>query len=85
MRTIRLKITDLFEFEGRPPPSQTPDVVEITPLVLKRFGFLPQPLVVTTEGAEVIISFPEESAASQAEARRLSESLRRSHERNHTW
>jgi hypothetical protein len=39
MRTIRLKISDLFEFEGAPPP---PDVLAITPFVLKRFGVLPK-------------------------------------------
>jgi hypothetical protein len=42
MQTIRLRIADLFEFEGNPPPSQTPDLIAITPFVLKQFGFLPQ-------------------------------------------
>jgi Tfp pilus assembly protein PilF len=73
MRILRLKIADLFEFEGETPSSASPDLAAITPLVLKQFGFLPQPLVVHIEGDEVIIQFPEESGAAQAEAARLGE------------
>jgi tetratricopeptide (TPR) repeat protein len=55
------------------PPTRTPDVTEIIPFVLKQFAFLPQPLVVTIEGDEVVLQFPEESNASQAEAARLAD------------
>ena len=36
MRTIRLKVTSLFEFEGSPPP-HSPDLVTITSLVEESF------------------------------------------------
>lgn len=45
----------------------------VTPLVLKQFGFLPQPLAITIEGDEVVLQFPEESATAQTEAARLAE------------
>jgi tetratricopeptide (TPR) repeat protein len=70
---MRLKIAALFEFEGKTPPTNAADLVSITPLVLKQFGFLPQPVMVTVEGDEVVIQFPEESTAAQAEAARLAE------------
>ena len=57
MRTIRLTIADLFEFEGQP-VSGSPDVATVTGLVLKQFGFLPQPLTVQIESNTVIIQFP---------------------------
>ena len=72
MRTIRLTIADLFEFEGQP-VSGSPDVATVTGLVLKQFGFLPQPLTVQVESNEVIIQFPEVSVAAQTEAQRLAE------------
>jgi len=72
MRTIRIKISDLFAFEGQP-ASGTPDIAAVTPLVLKRFGFLPQPVLVQVEGDEVVIQCPEEPAAAQSEAARLAE------------
>ena len=70
MRTIWLKISDLFEFEGRPPSD---DVAAITALAVKQFGFLPQPVLVQIEGDEVVIRHPEEPTAAQAEAARLAE------------
>ena len=70
MRTLRIKVSDLFELEGMP-PTGTPDLAMITVLVLKQFGFLPQPVMVTVEGDEVVIQYPEESTAAQAEAARL--------------
>jgi Tfp pilus assembly protein PilF len=70
---MRLKIAALFEFEGKTPPINAADLVSITPLVLKQFGFLPQPVTVTVEGDEVVIQYPEESTAAQAEAARLAE------------
>lgn len=45
----------------------------ITLLVLKQFGFLPQPVLVQVEGDEVVIQYPEETTAAQAEAARLAE------------
>ena len=68
MRTIRLKVADLFEFEGKPPSS---DFAAITTLAVKQFGFLPQPVGVQVEGDEIAIQYPEESTAAQAEAARL--------------
>jgi len=70
---MRLKIASLFEFEGKTPPTNATDLAAITPLVLKQFGFLPQPVTVTVEGDEVVIQYPEESTAAQAEAARLAE------------
>ena len=68
MRTIRLKVADLFEFEGKPPSG---DLATITTLAAKQFSFLPQPVVVQVEGDEIAIQYPEESSAAQAEAARL--------------
>ncbi|MGI8602525.1 MAG: tetratricopeptide repeat protein [Verrucomicrobiales bacterium] len=73
MRTIRLKIEDLFEFEEKSFVGDARDVATVTALVVKQFGFLPQPVGVQVEDKEVVISFPEESAAAQAEAKRLAE------------
>jgi len=70
---MRLKIAALFEFEGKTAPTNATDLAAITPLVLKQFGFLPQPVLVTVEGDEVVIQYPEESTAAQAEAARLAE------------
>jgi tetratricopeptide (TPR) repeat protein len=72
MRTLRLKVKDLFEFEKVLPPA-APDLIVITALVLKQFHFLPQPLTVQLEGDEVVLSFPEESDAAQAQAAPLAE------------
>jgi tetratricopeptide (TPR) repeat protein len=84
MRTLRLKTADLFEFEGTPPSAQSADLAAVTPLVLKQFGFLPQPVTVTVEGDEVVIQYPEESTAAQAEAARLAERAgKRAAEGNH--
>ena len=60
MRTIRIKISELFEFEAQPAPT-SPDIATVTVLVLKRFGFLPQPVLVQIEGDEVVIQHPEDS------------------------
>lgn len=70
MRVIRLKIADLYDFEGKPPASN-PDADTVSALALKQFTFLPQPLIVLVEGDNVSLSFPEEPAAAQAEAVRL--------------
>jgi tetratricopeptide (TPR) repeat protein len=73
MRTLRLKIAGLFEFEGRPSSAQSADPSAIRSLALKQFSFLPQPVGVQVEGDEVVIQFPEESAAAQTEAARLAD------------
>lgn len=70
MRVIQLKVTDLYDFEGRTPDTK-PDSDAISALAIKQFSFLPQPLTVLVEGDSVSISFPEESTAAQAEAVRL--------------
>jgi tetratricopeptide (TPR) repeat protein len=69
-RRARLKIADLYDFEGKPPASNS-DADAVSALALKQFSFLPQPLTVLVEGDNVSISFPEESPATQAEAVRL--------------
>ncbi len=70
VRVIRLKVSDLYDFEGRKPDAN-PDSDAITALALKQFSFLPQPLTVMVEGNDVSLSFPEESEAAQNEAVRL--------------
>ena len=72
MRTLRIKIADLFAFEGDA-PMQNAELAAIMPLVLKQFGFLPKPIMVQVEGDEVVIQHPEESDVAQAEAARLAE------------
>jgi tetratricopeptide (TPR) repeat protein len=69
-RVIRLKVADLYDFEGRQPESK-PDANAITALALRQFAFLPKPLTVLVEGDNVSLSFPKESAAAEAEAVRL--------------
>src|ERR1039457_6811531 len=84
LRTMRLKISALFEFEGKTPPTNATNHAAITPLVLKQFGFFPQPVTVTVEGDEVVIQFPEASASAQTEAARLAERAgKRAAEGNH--
>ncbi len=70
MQTIRIKVADLFAFEGMKP---TDDLTAISVLVLKKYGFLPQPIVVQVDGDEVVIQYPEESTTNQTEAARLAE------------
>jgi tetratricopeptide (TPR) repeat protein len=73
MRSIRLRIADLYEFDGQQPADGETNAEDVTALVLKQFSFLPQPLAVAIEGADVVISFPDESASAQAEASRLAD------------
>ena len=49
------------------------DMANITLLVLKQYGFLPQPIMCQVVGDEVEITYPEESEANLMEAERLSE------------
>ena len=70
MRVIHLKVSDLYDFEGRKPDANL-DSDAITALALKQFSFLPKPLTVMVEGDNVSLSFPKESEAAEAEAVRL--------------
>ena len=70
MSEIRLKISDLFEVD--PQTTDRPkDLAAITAYVLKHYAFLPQPIAVTVEGDEVVISYPEEADAKREEAQGL--------------
>ena len=55
-QTLRLKIAVLFANEGLTPPAAV-DIFQITPLVLKQFGHLPQPVNVICEADEVVIQY----------------------------
>ncbi len=86
MRSLRLKISDLFEFPGQTPPDLQHNVAALTPLVLQQFGFLPQPLVITVEGEEVLLQFPETSTSAQDEAARLAaKGAKRASEGDHAY
>ena len=70
MSQIRLKISDLFEIE--PQTIDRPEnFAAITAYVLKHYAFLPQPIAVTVEDDEVLISYPEEADTKREEAARL--------------
>jgi hypothetical protein len=70
MKEIRLKISDIFELEPQI-PDQPRGLAAITGYVLKHYAFLPQPIAVTVEGDEVVISYPEEADTKREEAARL--------------
>ena len=70
MKEIRLKISDIFEIEPQI-PDQPRGLAAITAYVLKHYAFLPQPIAVTVEGDEVVISYPEEADTKREEAARL--------------
>ena len=70
MKEIRLKISDIFEIEPQT-PDQPREFAAITAYVLKHYAFLPQPIAVTVEGDEVVISYPEEADTKREEAARL--------------
>ena len=70
MKEIRLKLADLFEVEPQI-PDQPRELAAITAYVLKHYAFLPQPIAVTVEGDEVVISYPEEADTKREEAARL--------------
>ena len=55
MQTIRLKISDLLQFEGSMPSEPMPDLTAVIPMVSKQFTFLPQPLTISIEGDEVVL------------------------------
>jgi Flp pilus assembly protein TadD len=70
MRTLRVKISNLFDFEGEPVSN---DFAKVTALAVKQFSFLPQPVTVVVDGDDVVITYPEEGTAAQMEAARLAE------------
>src|SRR5947207_13513624 len=72
MKQIRLKTSDLFEID--PQTAERPkEFAAITEYVQKHYGFLPQPIAVTVENHEVVISYPEEPDAKRKEPARLAE------------
>ena len=77
MQTMRIKIDDLFQFDDESRPTGILDAEALTPIVLKQFYFLPQPLVVTVEGEDVILHFPEQQPAANSEAKRLAQKASR--------
>src|SRR6266487_6275190 len=70
MKKIRLKISEIFELDPQI-TDQPKDLAAITAYVLKHYAFLPKPIIVTLEGDEVVISYPEEADAKREEAERL--------------
>jgi hypothetical protein len=70
VKKIRLKISELFEIDGER-VDDAKDLAAITNYVAQHYAFLPKPIVVTVEGDEVLISFPEEADAKKEEAARL--------------
>ncbi len=83
MKKIRLKISDLFEVDPETRDQPT-DLVAITAYVLKHYAFLPQPIAVTVEGDEVVISYPEEADTKREEAARLAaRAMKRASEGNY--
>ncbi len=83
MKEIRLKVSELFEVDARS-GEDIKDLVAITAYVLKHYAFLPKPIIVTLEGDDVIISFPEEPDAKKEEAARLADrAVKRASEGNY--
>ena len=60
MPSIRLKIADLYEFDGQPVPAIPPDAATVDGLVARQFDFLPKPVTSTVEGDEVVVHFAKE-------------------------
>src|SRR6266702_998950 len=83
MKKIRLKLSELFEVDARS-GEYIKDLVAITAYVLKHYAFLPKPIIVTLEGDDVVISFPEERDSKKEEARRLADrAVKRASEGNY--
>ncbi len=83
MKEIRLKVSELFEVDARS-GEDIKDLVAITAYVLKHYAFLPKPIIVTLEGDDVLISFPEEPDAKKEEAARLADrAVKRANEGNY--
>jgi len=82
-REIRLKIAEVFEVDPQT-TDQPKGLAAITAYVLEHYAFLPKPIVVTLEGDEVVISYPEEADAKKEEARRLADrAVKRAKEGNY--
>ncbi len=83
MKEIRLKIAELFQIDA-PSRDDAKDLAEVTAYVLKHYAFLPKPIIVTLEGDDVVISFPEERDSKKEEARRLADrAVKRASEGNY--
>jgi tetratricopeptide (TPR) repeat protein len=83
MKEIRLKLSELFEVDAGSGEDMK-DLVAITAYVLKHYAFLPKPIIVTLEGDDVLISFPEEPDAKKEEAARLADrAVKRASEGNY--
>ncbi len=65
------KACGYFRNLSRKSPDQPRGLAAITAYVLKHYAFLPQPIAVTVEGDEVVISYPEEADTKREEAARL--------------
>ena len=68
---IDIDVRTLFEFTGMPVPDKLLPLAELETMVREQFSFLPQPIEVKFEGWEGVITYPKESPAARAEARRL--------------
>ena len=80
-QTLRLKIAVLFANEGLTPPAAL-DIFQITPLVLKQFGYLPQPMNVICEDDEVVIHYrPAQPASGSVTGRHPGQRLRTPYDR----
>lgn len=74
-------------FSLKPSDLQTlsaPTSESLVARIRRQFRFLPDPIMVTVDGDEVVVGFPEETPGSRPEAARLAEKARkRASEGNH--
>jgi len=57
IQTLRIKFAALFSPQENEAITDVSDIFSITPLVMKKFAHLPQPVYVTLDGDEVIIQY----------------------------
>ena len=62
-QTLRIKIATLLAQQEEVVTTEITDIFIITPLVIKRFAHLPQPIFVTYEGDEVVIQYRVDTAS----------------------
>jgi hypothetical protein len=62
-QTLRIKIATIFVHQEEAVTTEIADIFIITPLVIKRFAHLPQPIFVTYEGDEVVIQYRVDTAS----------------------
>ena len=70
---IEIDVRTLYEFSGMAVPEKPPPLVDLETMVREQFSFLPQPIEVKFEGWKGVLTYPEESPAARAEAKRLQE------------